>query len=922
MARHTITFKEGNCKLRFDDYIKITFNTDSSGGDTAAINNHDYPMYVAYKDSVLRYLDAGEIVAGQTVVGQFKGNKIILYASDFPSSGDGPVDPSVKRSMWLYRNTMIDYPSIYQYIYLKPYMTQDDNIVNPNSTYTISFGNDSLNNIDESARKKIAAIVFDDVRNNGIRRIVPLVDTDRKYLTINDVIEAMTYANDTNNISVVYTEYVKHDNFMVAAFVARAAHAKEPTANTKLVFNYAKNLTGTESVTYGSAVTQDITTTVTHDYMGHGTSNADEDNTIYTLSGFCDRKMPTSIHIVKASSTDKDNGYNNMAHSNGSKIHVLGLYKSTNGEIINPKNNKKTDINIARVAKSYKIAKFDGINLASDEDSTIGVNENYWLLPDLNSLINIYNHLVNNTELIEPTESELHSTSNYKYKSSNNVDINALDGITIYCANTPDDSVINIIRDINNSTTGHLKINLIDGGRSLTKSRYATELFNQISVFKSNSNTDKITVFPWDNTWTDHMLEKKLLVKGNTLDVLRTKLSGQVNYDKVLNESNTATVETVLIGLDDFSNFEAKYKELKKVYTVNATHKLEFFDSRYNILNDDITPSNKTSDDIEPTDNHRYNIDLNSSQGLFPTIQGTSCLPSLSKLEDGDIIYVTFNQANINTTFSPIRVTQTPVMFACKSYKNRENMDNFTYPLVDENMNYIPYDAIVGGITLKLKFRHIISTANEDFGYFLLLSSDRPITSHIYNECYKMYPNLDIVTGDNYILAAESDGSISLHRDDTFDTTDLWPHPTLPSKDNTRFINVKGSFLHDLIPYTYMVYRVIVPVQSHSSDNNILNNTTPIPMPNPGNRLRVFKRDKKVEYKDPVHFYTVNVHNTIDFAKYTVEQYCIIQPDTGISDTVRIYPSVRNLINYYTRKKQGRGFNTDLQAGITVHIGD
>ena len=201
----------------------------------------------------------------------------------------------------------------------------------------------------------------------------------------------MTYVNGTNNISVEYTEYVKHDNFMVAAFVASAAHAKEPTANIKLVFNYAKNLAGTESMTYGSAVTQDITTTITHDYMGHGTANADEDNTIYTLSGFCDRKMPTSIHIVKASSTDKDNGYNDMAHSNGSKIHILGLYKSTNGEIINPKNNTKTDINIARVAKSYKIAKFDDINLASDEDSAIGINENYWLLPDLDSLINIYN---------------------------------------------------------------------------------------------------------------------------------------------------------------------------------------------------------------------------------------------------------------------------------------------------------------------------------------------------------------------------------------------------------------------------------------------------------------------------------------------------------------------------------------------------
>ena len=209
MARHTITFKEGDCKLRYDDYIKITFNNDSSGGDTAAINNHDYPIYVAYKNSILRFLDVGEITAGQTVVGQFKGNKIIIYATDFPSNTDGNIDPSVKRSMWLYRNSLTDYPSIYQYIYLKPYMKPDDNIVNPNSTYTISFTADSLNNIDDSAKKKIAAIVFDDVRNNNVRRVVPIVDANRNYLTINDVIEAMTFANDTNNITVEYTEYVK-----------------------------------------------------------------------------------------------------------------------------------------------------------------------------------------------------------------------------------------------------------------------------------------------------------------------------------------------------------------------------------------------------------------------------------------------------------------------------------------------------------------------------------------------------------------------------------------------------------------------------------------------------------------------------------------------------------------------------------------
>ncbi len=906
MARHTITFKEGNCKLRFNDYIKITFNTDSSGGDTAAINNHDYPMYVAYKDSLLRYLDAGEIVAGQTVVGQFKGNKIVLYASDFPAVGDGPVDPSVKRSMWLYRNTMIDYPSIYQYIYLKPYMSEDADIVNPNSTYTISFSSNSLNNIDENSRKKIAAIIFDDVRNNGIRRIVPLVDTDRKYLTINDVIEAMTYSNGTNNISVTYTEYVKQDNFIVAAFVTNATHAKEPTANTKLVFNYAKNLAGTESMTYGSAVTQDITTPITHDYMGHGTANADEDNTIYTLLGFCDRKMPTSIHIVKASSTDKDNGYNDMAHSNGSRIHVLGLYKSTNGEIINPKNNKKTDINIARVAKSYKIAKFDDINLASDEYSAVGVNENYWLLPDLNSLINIYNHLVNNTELEEPTESELHSTADYKYKSSSNVAVNDLDGITIYCANTPDDSVINIIRDINNSTTGHLKINLIDGGRSLTKSRYATELFDQIKVFKSNTNTDKTTVFPWDNTWTDHMLEKKLLVKGNTLDVLRTKLSGQVNYDKVLNESNTTTVETVLIGLDDFSNFEAKYKELKKVYTVDATHKLEFFDSRYNILNDDITPSTKTLEDIKPTADHTYTINWNDNT----LVNGFKCLRKLSNVNNNDILTVTFTDKDniVNTS----KDSEYPAMFVPTS----ANVNNtWAHPIVDVNFNYVSYRSLVGK-TLKLRFRQVMKTATVDFGYYMILDDISTVFAH--RSGFALYNTIEYFNTDNYTITTNRySGEISFYRDD-YNYNDAWPNMLNPAEiDNpsSAVANIDNANINAIIPEN--VCRVLLPT---TDDDKHLYTTTPFPQgPNryPIHCLRNGKLYNTTSESNAISFNLCNVSDYADFAKYTVEQYAILAM-SGSSFTFNVYPAIRNLINYYTKKKQGVSYDTNLTGKFSV----
>lgn len=909
MARHTITFKEGDCKLRYDDYIKITFNNDSSGGDTAAINNHDYPIYVAYKNSILRFLDVGEITAGQTVVGQFKGNKIIIYATDFPSNTDGNIDPSVKRSMWLYRNSLTDYPSIYQYIYLKPYMKPDDNIVNPNSVYTISFTADSLNNIDDSAKKKIAAIVFDDVRNNNVRRVVPIVDANRNYLTINDVIEAMTFANDTNNITVEYTEYVKCDNFTVAAFVCNAARAKEPTASTKLTFNYAKNLAGKESLTYGTATTGNITSTITHDYLGHGSANATENDTVYTLSGFCDRKMPTSIHVVTDASTDKNNAYSDIAHTNGSKIHVLGLYNSKDGVIINPRDNSVTDINIARVAKTYKVAKFDNVNLVSDEDSAVGVNENYWLLPDLNSLINIYNHLVNNTELIEPTEDKLHDTSTYKYISSDRYDINSMDGITIYCNDTPDESVINILRDINSTCTTHLKINLVDGGRSRTNGTYATELFKNLKILKSNPTTDHITVLPYDSTWPEHMQEKKLLVKGNTLDILRTKLSGDVNYDKVLNESNTVPVEVILIGLDDFTNFEAFYKELKKVYTVDAKHKIEFFDARYNFINDDTTPNTKTSDDIIPTNDKTYNAVIKPSVYA----KGIPCLPKFNNLKDGDIISLTLTD-QYNYATNDRRTFESPITVASNSYAMAGNtFDAFCYPVVDVNFNYVSYETLAGK-TVKLKFKQVMKSDTVDFGYLIVLSDLSNVYSHR-NGFYR-YGTLNNITTDNYTLS-KSNNTYILTRDETC-YSDAWPHMNIRYTDTNLKVSTDNS-LNAVIPNN--VFRVITPVDNPLANGGKLCDTIPLPQFPASAPLCVLKRDMKINIttSGDIKYMITSVNDYTDFAKYTVEPYAVFV-HSGASNTFNVYPAVRNLINYYTKKKQGLLYDSSTPSIVTVSV--
>ena len=104
-------------------------------------------------------------------------------------------------------------------------------------------------------------------------------------------------------------------------------------------------------------------------------------------------------------------------------------------------------------------------------------------------------------------------------------------------------------------------------------------------------------------------------------------------------ETSAVPVEKPVVETKDDVDWEAKYKELKKVYTVDAKHKIEFFDSRYNFINDDTTPNTKTIDDIIPTADKTYNVVLNPNVYA----RGIGCLPKFNGLKDGDIITLTLN---------------------------------------------------------------------------------------------------------------------------------------------------------------------------------------------------------------------------------------------------------------------------------------
>lgn len=67
-----------------------------------------------------------------------------------------------------------------------------------------------------------------------------------------------------------------------------------------------------------------------------------------------------------------------------------------------------------------------------------------------------------------------------------------------------------------------------------------------------------------------------------------------------------------------------------------------------------------------------------------------------------------------------------------------------------------------------------------------------------------------------------------------------------------------------------------------------------------------------------ISFRLCNVSDYTDFAKYTVEQYAILAL-SGSSFEYNVYPAIRNLINYYTKKKQGVSYDTKLTGTFSVN---
>ena len=70
---------------------------------------------------------------------------------------------------------------------------------------------------------------------------------------------------------------------------------------------------------------------------------------------------------------------------------------------------------------------------------------------------------------------------------------------------------------------------------------------------------------------------------------------------------------------------------------------------------------------------------------------------------------------------------------------------------------------------------------------------------------------------------------------------------------------------------------------------------------------------------DNIKYVIGNVSDYADFVKYTVEPYAVFA-HSGDSFAFEVYPAVRNLINYYTKKKQGLLYDSSTPSIVTVSV--
>ena len=211
MGKFVIVFKKKYPKFKLGDHINLIFKQGVDGGDTIRINGNTVPLLTKFRNGAVLPVDYNQFTVGNKYVGEWTSKGLEIYAGEFVK--EEAVDVTKKTLTIVERGTNNWYPCLFTQFEIKKQQrltknTQANTLTN-NTQYTFRIAKTDIDG------RLLNVNTFAMVKYND--RVVPLLDTDKNYITV-ETLFAITNKNTTGNdvnyatISGTYKVYFSRGN--------------------------------------------------------------------------------------------------------------------------------------------------------------------------------------------------------------------------------------------------------------------------------------------------------------------------------------------------------------------------------------------------------------------------------------------------------------------------------------------------------------------------------------------------------------------------------------------------------------------------------------------------------------------------------------------------------------------------------------
>lgn len=211
MGKFVIVFKKKYPKFKLGDHINLIFKQGVDGGDTIRINGKTVPLLTKFRNGSVLPVDYNQFTVGNKYVGEWTSKGLEIYAGEFVK--EEAVDVTKKTLTIVERGTNNWYPCLFTQFEIKKQQrltknTQANTLAN-NTQYTFRIAKTDIDG------RLLNVNTFAMVKYDG--RIIPLLDTDKNYITVETlftIANKNTTGNDVNyaTISGTYKIYFSRGN--------------------------------------------------------------------------------------------------------------------------------------------------------------------------------------------------------------------------------------------------------------------------------------------------------------------------------------------------------------------------------------------------------------------------------------------------------------------------------------------------------------------------------------------------------------------------------------------------------------------------------------------------------------------------------------------------------------------------------------